>query len=117
MDDARDYKASRAPQLIGDMADKIAAAVAKRGVANEQAAEIGVEVADQIRADWGGQAIYFPKGEALDIAQRDIEIWHKFTGFNHLALAREYDLTEIHIYRVVKAVGIAMRAKRQGQLF
>ena len=106
-----------APQLIADLADKVAAAVAKRGLDPEAAAQIGVEVADQMRADWGGQAIYFAKGMAIDISRRDLEIWEKFNGKNHAELAREYNLSVIHIYRRVKSVGDAMRAKRQGSLF
>jgi len=106
-----------APQLIADLADKVAAAVARRGLEAEAAAQIGIEVADQMRADWGGQAIYFAKGTAIDISRRDLEIWEKFNGKNHAELAREYDLSVIHIYRRMKSVGDAMRAKRQGALF
>jgi len=32
-------------------------------------------------------------------------------------LARKYDLTVQHIYRIVKEVGLAERAKNQGDLF
>lgn len=106
-----------APQLIADLADKVAAAVAKRGVDPEAAAQIGIEIADQMRADWGGQAIYFAKGVAIDISRRDQEIWVKFNGTNHAELAKEYDLSVIHIYRRIKSVGAALRAKRQGDLF
>lgn len=106
-----------APQLIADLADKVAAAVAKRGLDPEAAAQIGVEVADQMRADWGGQAIYFAKGLSIDIGRRDLEIWEKFNGKNHADLAREYDLSVIHIYRRIKSVGAALRAKRQPELF
>jgi len=106
-----------APQLLADLADKLALALAKRGIGPESAAEIGIEIADQMRADWGGQHIYFPQGAAIDITRRDMELWEKFNGHNHAALAREYDLSVIHVYRRVKLVGAAMRAKRQGDLF
>jgi len=106
-----------APQLIADLADKVADAVAKRGIEAEAAAQIGVEVADLMRADWGGQAIYFAKGLAIDISRRDLEMFEKFNGHNHAELAREYDLSVIHIYRRIKSVGDALRAKRQGDLF
>lgn len=107
----------KAPQLIADLADKIAAAVAKRGLDPEAAAQVGVEVADQMRADWGGQAIYFAKGLAIDISRRDLEIWERFNGTNHDELARAYNLSVIHVYRRIKTIGDAMRAKRQGGLF
>lgn len=106
-----------APQLIADLADKVAAAVAKRGLDPEAAAQVGIEVADQMRADWGGQAIYFAKGCFIDINRRDLEIWEKFNGHNHAELAKEYDLSVVHLYRRIKSVGDAMRAKRQSDLF
>lgn len=106
-----------APQLIADLADKVAAAVARRGLDPEAAAQIGIEIADQMRADWGGQAIYFAKGTAIDISRRDLEIWEKFNGKNHAELAREYSLSTVHLYRRLKTVGEAMRAKSQGDLF
>lgn len=106
-----------APQLIADLADKVAAAVAKRGVEPERAAEIGIEVADEMRADWGGQALYFPKGCAMNISRRDLELFERFNGTNHDVLAREYNLSVIHIYRVVKAVRSAEIKRRQSDLF
>lgn len=106
-----------APQLIADLADKVAAAVARRGIDPEAAAQIGIEVADQMRADWGGQAIYFAKGVAIDISRRDLEMWEKFNGRNHAELAREFDLSVIHVYRRIKSIGEAARAQRQGSLF
>ncbi|WP_153114592.1 Mor transcription activator family protein [Rhodocyclus tenuis] len=106
-----------APQLIADLAETIAAELVKSGQTEEIAVEIGVAVADKIRGDWGGEPIYIPKGCAIDISRRDVEIFEKFNGTNHHALAREYNLTVIHIYRVVKAVRLEMVKKRQGALF
>lgn len=106
-----------APQLIADLADKVAAALAKRDIEPERAAEIGIEVADEMRADWGGQALYFPKGCAMDISRRDRELFERFNGTNHDELAREYNLSVIHVYRVVKAVRSAEIKRRQGDLF
>lgn len=106
-----------APQLIADLADKVAAAVARRGLDPETAAQIGIEVADQMRADWGGQAIYFAKGTAIDISRRDLEMWEKFDGRNHAELAREFGLSVVHVYRRLKSVGEAQRARRQQSLF
>lgn len=106
-----------APQLIADLADKVAAAVAARGLDAETAAQIGIEVADLMREDWGGQPIYFAKGLAIDISRRDIDLWEKFDGRNHAELAREFGLSVVYVYRRIKSVGAAMRARRQLDMF
>lgn len=107
----------RAPQLLADLADTVAAELVTAGIDEEQAADIGIKVADRMRNDWGGEPIYFPKGCAIDISRRDIEIWNAFPQKDHIQLAREYDLSVIHIYRILKTVGAAMRALRQAALF
>ncbi|MCL2346464.1 MAG: hypothetical protein FWC58_11515 [Desulfobulbus sp.] len=106
-----------APQLLADLADKVAAAVERRGVEPEAAAQIGIEVGEAMRDDWRGESIYFPKGVAIDIARRDLEMWEKFNGRNHVELAREYGFSVVYFYRRIKTVGAALRAERQGQLF
>lgn len=107
----------RAPELLAALADTVAAELVAAGIDNERAADIGIKVMDRMRDTWGGEPIYFPKGCAIDISRRDLAIWEKFDGQNHVELAREYDLSVIHIYRVVKAVGTFMRAQRQSDLF
>ncbi|OHC68616.1 MAG: hypothetical protein A3H93_09135 [Rhodocyclales bacterium RIFCSPLOWO2_02_FULL_63_24] len=104
-------------ELLEALADTVAAELVAAGIGDEQAAEIGVKVMDRMRKDWGGDSFYFPKGCAIDIARRDLEIYEKFDGRNHTELGREYDLSVIHIYRIVKAVGAEMMKRRQPALF
>lgn len=106
-----------APELLTALADTVADLLVTEGLAPERAADIGMKVMDRMRDDWGGEPIYFPKGCAIDISRRDMEIWERFTGRNHTELAREYDLSVIHIYRIVKYVGAEITKKRQGALF
>lgn len=61
--------------------------------------------------------IYFPKNLLGRVSERDMQIYKEFNGKNHVELARKYDLTVQHIYRIVKEVGMAERAKNQGDLF
>lgn len=110
--DGREY-----PELFADVADKIAAQLLACGLPAERAAEIGLDIAEHIRGEWGGQALYFPKGERFDLARRDAQIYNKFNGRNVEELAREYDLTVVHVYRIVKQIGNEQRRKRQPELF
>lgn len=87
------------------------------GISNEQALEISEQIADFIRFTWGGQQIYVRKYDPHHISDRDVEIFNKFNGKNHVALSREYNLTPSRVYRIVKVVGRAERERRQHQLF
>jgi Mor family transcriptional regulator len=42
----------------------------------------------------GGATIYIPKPESLTRPVRDARIKAEFNGYNHLELARKYDVTE-----------------------
>lgn len=107
----------RAPELLTALADTVASLLLAEGIDPDRASDIGLKVMDRMREDWGGEPIYFPKGCAIDISRRDSEIYEKFNGTNHVILSKEFDLSVIHIYRVVKAVGAALLKQRQAQLF
>lgn len=85
-------------------------------ISEAEAAEVGDAVMHHIRAEFGGLAFYLPKGHSFDVSARHWEIYNKFTGDNHKALALEFGLTEIHIYRVVKECQRVQTEKTQGKL-
>lgn len=107
----------RAPELLTALADTVATMLAAEGIEPDRAADIGIKVMDRMRDDWGGEPIYFPKGCAIDISRRDMEMFDKFNGRNHTDLSKEYNLSVIHVYRIVKYVRAEMIKKRQGDLF
>ncbi len=71
----------RGVELLRDLGDQIA------HILHEQAADfaIAIAIANHMRTYWGGQLIYFPKGQAIDIEQRDKAMWQDlfqtFFGF------------------------------------
>lgn len=105
------------PELLADLADQVAAKLTEAGIDVERAAEIGFSIAEHIRINWSGQNLYLPKGVQYQLSRRYIEIFERFNGINHEALAREYNLTVMRIYQIVKAVRAEMVRKRQGSLF
>ncbi len=115
--DAQESARSGYPELLADLADQVAAKLAELGIDVERAAEIGFATAEHIRINWSGQNLYLPKGVQYQLSRRDIEIFERFNGINHDALAREYNLTVMRIYQIVKAVRAEMIRKRQGSLF
>ncbi len=105
------------PEILADLADQVAIKLAALGVEPERAAEIGIQTAEHIRVHWSGSSQYIPKGTGWELSQRDRQIWSKFTGHNHAALARKHGLTEMRIYQIIKADRAAAVKKSQGALF
>lgn len=85
-------------------------------LAPEAAAPLALDLAEGLRTEIGGSQPYLPKGAHYEITQRDREIYAKFRGTNHHALAREYNLTPRQIYSIVERVGNAEFARRQAVL-
>lgn len=109
--------AEKYPELLADLAAQIGQyLVDKAEFDPEKAAEIGFETAEHVRRHWGGGSAYFPKGVAYELSKRDYAIWSEFNGRNVTMLAKQYQLTEMRIYQIVKAVQREEVAKRQRSL-
>lgn len=108
----------RVPELVADMEDQTAACLTRElKIERRRAAEIAKKVVRHITDNWGGQLIYIPKNLLGHVSERDMKIYQEFNGKNHGQLSKKYNLTEQHIYRIVKDVGIRETAKRQTDLF
>ncbi len=105
------------PELLQDIADKAALFLAKEGLDESRAKDLGHALAEHVRREWGGQMQYIPKGITYECTQRDLEIFGKFNGDNYDRLAREYELSEMRIRQIVNAVREAEMRKRQSGLF
>ncbi len=55
---------------------------------------IGVESFYKLTEAIGGSTVYIPKPDALTRPIRDAHIKADFNGWNHIELARKYDVTE-----------------------
>lgn len=110
-------KNARGVRTLLDIADVIIVELVALGIAPAAAREMALRAADRVRETYGGDAIYIPRGAALILAQRNIEIYNKFTGNNHRALGQEYTLTPRQIYDIIKDVRAADFAQRQMGLF
>lgn len=63
------------------------------GLYKKIAAAIGPENFVKLAEVVGGATIYIPKPESLTRPVRDARIKEQFNGYNHLELARKYDVT------------------------
>ena len=62
---------------------------------------IGLEAFTRLTLLCGGQSLYIPKGETLRRDGRDREIRARYDGTNARYLAREFHMTERHVYKIV----------------
>lgn len=91
--------------------------LAEGGVDEQQAHDVACQIVADARESWGGQQVYFRKADAAQMSERNLEIYGKFNGANHFQLAKQYGLTVSVIYRIVKAMRVSEREKRQHKLF
>lgn len=105
----------RGQELLSDLAAHAGQLLADRaGLDEEQAAQIGAELADYMRRHWGGQHLYFAKGDEHGLTKRDLEIWRRANGRNTSELASEYGLSRVRIYQILRAVQRREFNRRQG---
>lgn len=108
----------KAPELLADLAKHVETELTKTGkIAPEQAKQIGVEIAQSIAKNWGGEVIYIPRNLVLLLSERDRRIFNEFNGYNHRALARKYQVSMQWVYKIVKKVTREEIAKRQMDMF
>ncbi len=66
---------------------------------------------------FGGMQLYIPRNDKLALELRNIRIYQQHRGGNTEQLARQYGLTAIQIYHIVREQTVAERARRQMGLF
>lgn len=66
---------------------------------------------------FGGMQLYLPRNDKLSLELRNIRIYQQHRGGNTEQLARQYGLTTIQIYHIVREQTMAERARRQMGLF
>jgi Mor family transcriptional regulator len=101
--------------LLGEIADLISAELSASGIPG--AAVMGNRCARRIATSLGGQSCYFPKAQGGERLLRNIEIRRLFDGTRNgpngvSALAMRYDMTEVHVYRVLNAARHCQTARR-----
>ena len=105
------------PQGLSDMLTVIESAHRRAGDDDETARLRAFRAVRALAQFAGGRSLYVPKGERLDRALRDREIWERHDGANVTELAREYHLTEVQIYSILAEQRKLARARMQPDMF
>ncbi|MCP1292943.1 MULTISPECIES: Mor transcription activator family protein [Chromobacterium] len=107
---------SKGPELLVDLAQHVAMTLKQLANTEQQQAEqLGQEIAERMAKHWGGQNIYFPIGLSYQSSLRDQQIYGEFTGGNHAELARRYGVSLQWIYKIIKTERQRELEQRAGQ--
>lgn len=112
-----DFDESKWALLLADLLRVFEALFKRRGMDDRTAFDLARETALTEAEYFGGRQWYLPKGERLRLALRDAEIWRRFNGRNVPELAREYDVSTIHLYAILRKQRALNQTKLQGRLF
>ncbi|MDO0944636.1 Mor transcription activator family protein [Chromohalobacter israelensis] len=105
------------PQGLADMLTVIESAHRRAGDDDETSRLRAFRAVRALAQFAGGRSFYVPKGERLDRALRDREIWEQFDGGNVSALAAWTKLTEAQIYSILAEQRRMARERIQPRLF
>jgi Mor family transcriptional regulator len=104
------------PKTLVELVEVFAAHYRERGVEEADAKTEARLVVLTLAKYFGGRMWYVPRGDALTRALRDMEIWHRFDGRNAQALAAEFRLSFVEIYRTIAEQRALHRDKTQPKL-
>lgn len=89
------------PSILATIVDVLKAELERQGEKSDKIAQAkGLTFA--IAQYFGGSSFYLPTGLHLKNALRNIEIYHRFTGNNVRELTKEFNLSESHIYAILR---------------
>lgn len=92
------------PKDLSALIDIYSAALQRLGYSQQETSKISHLLLAEQAVYCGGRYFYLPKPDALKKAVRDVEIHRDWSEHNLLpdALAEKYQLSNIHIYRILK---------------
>lgn len=108
----------KAPEVLADLAKHVETELEeKHQFSQEKARQIGIDIAQRIAQNWGGEVIYIPRNLLMALNERDMKIYNEFNGNNHRELARKYGVSMQWVYKIVKRIHKDEIARRQISMF
>lgn len=112
-----DVPEDRWARTLARLVEVLFARYRRNGMAPEDAGKLANATVIEIAHYFGGRPVYLPRGDRLKIALRDAEIFRRARRGNIEALADEFGLNVIQIYRIIRQQKALHIAKVQGRLF
>lgn len=107
----------RWPQTLAELIDVIACELVRQNMEQNKAKKTAAKLAQAIAHYLGGRSAYIPNGHAIKEALRDYLIYAQFDGRNVPTLCREFNLSEGHIYGIIRQQRALLRRRYQRDLF
>ncbi len=89
------------PEVLAEMADLFKVRI-RQELPDDPADSLALALVEDIRAHYGGDQIYIPRGDKFNRAKLHAAIRREFNGHNHSELAHRYQLTVTRIYMILK---------------
>ena len=97
-------KDKQGTEFLMGMTAQLAECLVKAGVSEEVENKSAWDAVDHIRKEHGGLNVYIPKGKSLNAVLQQMKIFEECTGNNLPDLAKKYDYSIQHVYRVYKQI-------------
>ena len=102
---------SKGPEVLIDLVDQAAKILKSQGgLSPEKAEDLAVAIADRMAMMWGGNQIWFPKGNwnggalrCFQLEQRDWNIYREYNGTNRKEMCARYDIGQARLYQIIAA--------------
>ncbi|TEW31412.1 transcriptional regulator [Histophilus somni] len=107
---------NRWPTTLANIIDVMRTELVRQGLAQDSANKQASKLVGVIAHYFGGQSIYLPTGDKLKEALRNTAIYQDFTGNNVPELVRKYQLSESHIYAIIREQRALYRRRNQPEL-
>lgn len=104
------------PPLIRELAETLDQQLRAVDIPADRASAISEAAAEFVREHFGGQPLYWAKGETMRQRRRRQAMWRDFTGRNHRELGIKYGICLQQVYRQIAVCRAEELAARQGKL-
>ncbi|OCG62223.1 Mor transcription activator family protein [Gilliamella sp. Fer4-1] len=107
------------PRLLSEFVDLFCAELVRQGMQNEKAIITSTKLVGVLGNYFGGRVCYIPNGERLKQAIRDNRIFldYQISDGNIAVLAKKYNLTDSHVYSIIREQLALHRKKYQPDMF
>lgn len=101
--------------LLTDLADYVERCLLDHEIPAEVAATTASSLADRLTGYWGGQNFTFPKDYMWKLGQLELEIYDLVRGDNLDEIARQYNMSERGLRKLLARVRDRLRAQARQQ--
>ncbi|WKE64355.1 Mor transcription activator family protein [Gallaecimonas kandeliae] len=101
------------PVTLANLVEVFKAAFARKGLSEKQALELAQHAVVAQAHYMGGREFYLPRGDSLQRALRNMQVWQEFNGRNIDALMAKYGFTRQGIAKILREQRSLARKKVQ----